>query len=781
MSEGKRAYRVVGGDLDGEVYDDVSDSEVDSLLRATEGERLEPVDSPRVPDQPVPEHKKPARFDVDVGEPSVEPEFVGYEPPSTPSFLNYAPPEAPAPRPRRARLGHLEDYTPGQQPYDPFPKPPTQGGYRYELATPAEKPDHKYAYSPLTPHPFDDPDATAPDPLESALDATLGFENAATLGGGDEFIGMFDENARDMLRNESAAARERAPLIYHGAEAVGGLPAAMLGGVPTQLAIGAIQGGLSSDAPDAEGRWRGARNGAMMAGALHGGAAGLEKTAAAARTTIPQLQTMANEARNAALASPDDFQALAQKRGLDFAFEGPNQAVKDLGLANKWWPQSARSYANKAKAFKAEAGPAISANLEEAGLDPSTHVLRDSPSSLGADMDVPPPESLPAPPLPPGPGKSDFTMFRDPVSDLEQQTTGPYDWDPTSPYGRAPLDYEMTGIGGEPMEEFADRLPTAPLDQDPTKILLGGSGRGSTRSAEGAAPVELSDELLGPQPGLLPSPGLNVDRELTEVPGQARGKQPSVDDTLRQLQLAAPDGTDIGKGVAGAYGRLRENLPQRPLVMSPAELNELKTAYHNQAFEAGKPGKAADLPTSASEKAGAGAGRATNDLLREALARNKDPRFLETYDAQMGPYSAASLIEDMATHKAAGTQGQSKVWSPMRSWGSDAKANLAERAQGGVQRFADTLDQSGKLASALTAPLEQWAGRPGEEPAPQQPYRGIGERALSALAKDPSVLGPYAARIQEAANNPAPGAIDDLMIRLVQTDPQFRAQVLTRL
>jgi hypothetical protein len=57
----------------------------------------------------------------------------------------------------------------------------------------------------------------------------------------------------------------------------------------------------------------------------------------------------------------------------------------------------------------------------------------------------------------------------------------------------------------------------------------------------------------------------------------------------------------------------------------------------------------------------------------------------------------------------------------------------------------------------------------------------VTERALDALHGNQQLLGTYASRIAEAAASPEPGAVNALIVKLIQTDPDFRTQVLPRL
>lgn len=55
------------------------------------------------------------------------------------------------------------------------------------------------------------------------------------------------------------------------------------------------------------------------------------------------------------------------------------------------------------------------------------------------------------------------------------------------------------------------------------------------------------------------------------------------------------------------------------------------------------------------------------------------------------------------------------------------------------------------------------------------------DAALNALQNNPQALGPYAGQIAESAGSPEPGAVNALITKLIQTDPEFRTQILPRL
>lgn len=78
------------------------------------------------------------------------------------------------------------------------------------------------------------------------------------------------------------------------------------------------------------------------------------------------------------------------------------------------------------------------------------------------------------------------------------------------------------------------------------------------------------------------------------------------------------------------------------------------------------------------------------------------------------------------------------------------------------------------LGAAVGASVGGWAADDAEA-------KSVAQQALNALHTQPQALGQYASQIAQAAASPDQGAVNTLMLRLVQTDPQFRRDVLPRL
>lgn len=704
------SYRLVGGPDDGAIYDDILDEELDALRKEMGATALEKVDAPPSSEPPEPEPapvvgprpKKPVRFDnepdppfVDEDDASVEPAFVGDE--EDAGQPSYTPSRAPG-----VTVTHL--------PIDKVPPPYVPGG--------TKDPDYE-------------PDTGAPW-MESALDSLMGFASGATLGAGDEIAGLADKagwydalglgDVMGLYRDEARAARERSPWLYHGAEALGGAPAAIAAGslgVGGSAALGAVQGAFGSDADNLQDLTLGGARGALMGGVLHGMGEGVGAVRVGARRAQPALQAASNEARNAVLGSPDDFRKLADQKGLDFTYDGPAETVSGLGMTNRVMPQSTRDYADKAKFLKEQFGEELGANLESAGRNPATHVFKDD--QLGASVNPPPMPRL--------------------------------DPDATVP----------VGAGGASM---------------------------------------LADELLGHQPSF------------GELP--ANMKPPSMGGELRMQEKLARGGTGDTSALADRYGVLREKLDELPNEMlTPKDLNELKSKYYDESYNAGIGGN----PDTIKEQAAANAGRSANRLLREGL--QSEPTKLARYEQDAKNFGDAALIEGMATKKAAGTQGQAPpmgVWNwltrPFTKSGraADLAANVGQLGADAAEWTGDALtaapDQTLKAAALQTpralargaaAPAEQLAGRSFLQPSPPQqsergfytgmPPAGAEQRrdldlssvTLQAIADRPQVLGHFLAQLQTAASSPDPGALNAEIIRLVQTSPQFRAQVLPQL
>jgi hypothetical protein len=672
MSGRKRRYRLVGGPLDGEIYP-ATDEELDDLRTSGEANSLElmpdndPGDSRNTPiDQPDPERERPKRRRAAAGAGGAA-----------------------------GAAGAAGGGGAG-------------GSFQLDVGDAEVMPSEPHEYGETEPEDDNPPEGNVEQPfldpsvMETLLDSAIGFTQGATGGGADEFLNWLDPDAGQLYRDEMRVSRDRSPWAFHGAQAVGGAPAAMAGGevaalfaAPAKLGalaynmgLGAVEGGLSAEG-DGWDRAAGAGRGLVAAGALHGVGEGIGLLGQAGKKAEHLWQAASNEARNSVFGEPGDYKRLADSRGLDYAFDGPAGIVEELDLANKWVPQSARDYANKLEGIKKSVGPEMAENLEVAGADPRTHVLRDMPRELGSNM-------------PP------------------------------------------------PMEA---------------------AGRESTSQSM------LADELLGPQPELA------TDVQLRQSP------EPSVAGALQELERAAPNGTDMGDSLSSAYGRLRGRLPEAvPPVLEPKRLNELKTAYQDQAYEGAKAG---DTPGSIAEQSAGNAARATNDLLKGALAKHPDPEHLARHENLSQTYSDSSLLEEMARNKAAGTQGQAAgtgLWGTLsapitrkvRQYGPDFTANVMQRGADAAGATAKAITPGvvegvGKAAAYANAPIVQAAGRwGGQEPRVRQ-------NVLAALESAPEQLGAYAQRLQQAASSPSETAIDDEITRLIQTEPEFRTYYLPML
>lgn len=699
MSDGiKRSYRIHGGPNDGRIVDDVTDENFDATQAEVEAGSLEelPIDQPRVPPERAPEQgptvpprPKPTHDVEDVApdDVSTEPEFVDGDEDDA-GQPGYTPSRAPG-------------VTVTRLPIDKVPPPYTPGGSK---------------------DPLHEPDTSAPW-MESALDSLMGFAGGATLGAGDEIAGLADKaglydalglgDVMSLYRDEARAARERSPWLYHGAEMLGGAPAAIGAGslgVGGSAALGAVQGAFGSDADNLQDLTAGGMRGALMGGVLHGMGEGAGAVSAGAKRAQPALQAASNEARNAVLGDPADFRKLADQKGLDFTYDGPAETVSGLGMTNRFWPQSTRNYKDKASFLKKQFGEELGDNLEAAGRNPATHVFKDD--QLGASVNPPP-------------------MPR-------------RDADATVP----------VGAGGASM---------------------------------------LADELLGHQPSF------------GELP--ANMKPPSMGGELRMQEKLARGGTGDTSALADRYGVLREKLDELPNEMlTPKELNELKGKYYDESYNAGIGGN----PDTVKEQAAANAGRSANRLLREGL--QSEPTKLARYEQDAKNFGDAALIEGMAQRKAAGTQGQAPatgLWDmltrPFTKSGraADFQANIEQLGADAAGKLAEMPKQvstgSRALSRALMPGMEQEAGRRFTQPSPPaQTERGfytgmpgggtremrdvdLSTRALQAIEDRPQVFGHFLAQLKTAASSPDTGALNAEIIRLVQTSPQFRAQVLPQL
>lgn len=216
-----------------------------------------------------------------------------------------------------------------------------------------------------------------------ALDAGRGFAQGALGGGADELVGVAGGD-RDLARGQDEESQGRSPWLYGSMRALGGLPRNLATGMLGGAAQGGIEGALSSNSDDPWTRLKAAGAGAATNAALHGVGEGVDATGRLAQATSRGLGAISDQARNAAVGgTAADYRNLAEERGLDYAMQGPSDAIRSLGLANRLIPQSPRTYANKAQTAREAAGADVGQALDEAGLDPSTHVLRDD---LGAAL-----------------------------------------------------------------------------------------------------------------------------------------------------------------------------------------------------------------------------------------------------------------------------------------------------------------------------------------------------------------------------------------------------------
>lgn len=222
--------------------------------------------------------------------------------------------------------------------------------------------------------------------MDTIGDAVFSGAQGVLHGWGDEVAGLRGPEYQQAARDRLDLAERRSPwasgiskAVGQGAEDLLMMPARLTG-----LAAGGLSGAISGagEADDGD-RVGGALRGGGM-GAAFGGAADVLGAGAGwvANKVAPYvnrgLQGLSNEARDAALGgTAADFRNIAEERGLDYATNGPAQAAARLGLPNRFFPQSPKTYAEKALAAKNAAGAEVGSALDEAGQNLNTHSLRD--------------------------------------------------------------------------------------------------------------------------------------------------------------------------------------------------------------------------------------------------------------------------------------------------------------------------------------------------------------------------------------------------------------------
>jgi hypothetical protein len=206
-------------------------------------------------------------------------------------------------------------------------------------------------------------------------DAGRGFTQGALAGGADELVGALrGSDQRDIARAQDAVSQERSPWLYRGAQAIGGLPAALAAGARGAVPYGMLNGMLGGNARNSDELVDSAAAGGATAAALHGLGEGVGAAGRLAQGASGMLGNVANEARNAAFGGTQgDFQKAARLKGLDYVENDLPQAAERLGLTNRLIPQSPSQYARRADAMKTTEGAAEGAALTEAGENVATY------------------------------------------------------------------------------------------------------------------------------------------------------------------------------------------------------------------------------------------------------------------------------------------------------------------------------------------------------------------------------------------------------------------------
>ena len=260
-------------------------------------------------------------------------------------------------------------------------------------------------------------------------------------------------------------------------------------------------------------------------------------------------------------------------------------------------------------------------------------------------------------------------------------------------------------------------------------------------------------------------------QDLTSAIGARAGKLP---DGRRDPSLESGP-------MAGNYQRLAANAEEvLPEHMSPAQLDRYKMDMYDKGYTADK---VAGTPEGMAAQAHQGAGRIAKDQLHDAL----NYALPETRDAFMG---ANQNIGELATignmsRDAAGKQAAQR---------SQFLPNLVGGAVGGGA-FATSHDPFTSAALGYGATKAMNAARElGPDFSANMQALGrdaagsigagagsLAQAALDTLQAKPSALGGYANLIAQAAVSPDRDAVQALVTRLAQEDPQFRRDVLPML
>jgi|SRR5215471_411017 len=299
-----------------------------------------------------------------------------------PAFLNYAPPQGAA-KPEAERF----------QPWH------THGDAGSPQATgPASADDIDLGMSE---HDADVALETGSDLLQhAAMGATGGYGDdlaGLLIGTGARLHGrsgpdadLASRAARDSIRARQQGGRDRSPVASVVGDVAGaGALAAAVGGpfgaqisqmsvVPRVLSGAGVGAGWGlftgygySDSDSFNERGRAALE-AVPAGAMLGAAG--EAVGSAVRgikgmagELAPWLAQKANKARQAMLGTPGDYTRAAEQGGRIDAINDVTKAAEDLGVVNRWAPQSSEDYARRLGDVRRAQGETIGATLDEAG------------------------------------------------------------------------------------------------------------------------------------------------------------------------------------------------------------------------------------------------------------------------------------------------------------------------------------------------------------------------------------------------------------------------------
>jgi hypothetical protein len=207
---------------------------------------------------------------------------------------------------------------------------------------------------------------------EGLYDGAVGLGQGLSMGGADELMGMMPGTSVDGQRAIRDLAMRRSPTAYNLGQAAGSFVPAMLTGgasVPEQVGAAGLQG-MAQGALSSDGSMTDRANAAVLGGAVGGGTAGLiGGIGAGVRSLADPLGRAADAERIASLSTGKDFEQLAREHGIDYTMTDLARQAERMGLTNKYTPQGARDFMERAGAARQVAGAAEGSAMDAASAE----------------------------------------------------------------------------------------------------------------------------------------------------------------------------------------------------------------------------------------------------------------------------------------------------------------------------------------------------------------------------------------------------------------------------